>query len=197
VLGEAMGRDQSVMEVTSSSCPPALDFSTQERPDCAAHNRDAFEHLIRDQRVRTVLLIAYYSAYLRDWSIFQTGFEKAVAGLVASGKQVILIYPTPRFPYLVPAALGLTVSRGFPAGSYRIKQSRYQGENAQVIAELDSVAVKYSLKRVITGDVFCKQQFCTPFDGHNALFFDDNHLSISGARLLAIAAVPVVVSSLQ
>ena len=196
-LGGAMGPHGSVMEITSSSCPPALHFSTQDRPDCAAHNLEAFEHLTNDHRIRTVLLIAYYSAYLGDWPIFRAGFEEAVAGLIASGKQVILIYPTPRFPYPVPGALGLTVSRGFPADSYRIPLARYQKENAQVIAELNSVASRYLLKRVMTADVFCKQQFCSPFDGRNPLLFDDNHMSMSGAQLLARAALPLVLSSLQ
>jgi len=194
-LGEALGPGRSVMEVTSSSCPPALDFSIPERPDCAAHNQGVFKNLVRDSRVHSVILVAYYSFYLGKWPKFQRGIEKVVAGLVASGKQVIVVYPTPVFPYPAPDALGLIVAHGLPAESFHISLSQYRKENARVIAELDAVTAKFGLPRIATQNVFCGRQYCQAYDGRDVLFYDEHHMSISGARKLVASIKPLLAAS--
>lgn len=191
-LGEVLGSGRSVMEITSSGCPPALDFSTVEYPNCAAHNRDTLTNLLRDRRVHSVILIAYYSWYLEKGSGFLSGFKKAVAALVAAGKQVIVVYPTPEFSYPAPDALGLMVAHGFPAENFHISLSQYRKENAKVIAELDTVTATFGLPRVATQDVFCGQQYCQAYDGRDVLFFDKHHMSVSGARKLVASIMPLL-----
>jgi hypothetical protein len=194
-LGEAVVPDHSVMQITSSACPPALDFSTPARPKCAAHNRDTLANLVRDERVHTVVIIAHYGGYIGKGSKFRMGFERAIAALVAAHKQVVIVYPVPQFPYPVPDALGMMVARGIPVEDFHIPLSEYRQQNAVAIAELDAMTAKYGLPRVETQEIFCDRLICKAYDGRDVLYWDDNHVSISGARKLAALVKPLLASS--
>ena len=63
-----------------------------------------------------------------------------------------------------------------------------EGNNAAVAA----IAARFSILQIMTADIFCNPRYCRAFDGHDALYFDDNHLSISGAHKLAEAIIRIV-----
>jgi peptidoglycan/LPS O-acetylase OafA/YrhL len=193
-LGEIVGPGRSVMEITATWCPPALDFDRVGKFNCDAHNRETITNLLADPHVRTVVLVARYGAYSRSivWPNFKTGFEKAISELVASRKHVIVVYPVPVYPHTVPDAVGMMVARGIPPESYVLALSKYREENSVAIVELDAVTAKFHLSRVATEGVFCRQQYCFAYDGHDVLYMDDNHLSVSGARKLAAAIKPLL-----
>ncbi len=188
-LEEVIGTGFSVMEVTSSACPPALGFKTKDRPKCAAHNYDAVVGLTHDERVDVVILVAKYGHYVEPglWPVFERGFEEAISTLVASGKRVIVIYPLPVYPRPVPDTLGMMVARGQQPESYQLPASKYREENGIAIAELNSLTEKYRLQRVLTEDLFCSKSACSPYEGGEVLYWDDTHLSVSGAKKLAVA----------
>jgi peptidoglycan/LPS O-acetylase OafA/YrhL len=193
-LEDVIGTGFSTMEVTSSACPPALDFNTKERPKCAAHNSDAMVGLTHDDRVDVVILVAKYRHYveLGLWAPFERGFEETISTLVASGKRVIVIYPLPVYPRPVPDTLGMMVARGQQPESYRLPASKYREANGAAIAELNLLTEKYRLQRVLTEDLFCSPSACTPYEGGVVLYWDDTHLSVSGAKKLAAAIKPLL-----
>jgi hypothetical protein len=84
------------------------------------------------------------------------------------------------------------VAHGLPAENFRISLSRYREENTKVIAGLDAIMAKLGLPRVVAENVFCRQQYCQAYDGHDALYFDNHHLSVSGARKLAVLIKPLL-----
>jgi peptidoglycan/LPS O-acetylase OafA/YrhL len=193
-LEEVIGTGFSTMEVTSSACPPALDFNTKESPKCAAHNKDTLVGLSQDERIDVVILVAKYGHYVAPglWPAFQRGFEEAISALVSSGKRVIVVYPVPVYARPVPETLGMMVARGQRPESYQLSVSKYREANAVAIAELNSLTAKYRLQSIATEDVFCSRSECTPYEGGDVLYWDDNHLSVSGAKKLAAAIKPLL-----
>src|SRR5690606_12362374 len=106
-MGEAAGRaGKSVAQITSSICPPSLDFEEPTRPLCAAHNAATLRALIDDKDVVRVVMIAHYGLYLRTQAAeFESGLRRSVQSLTRAGKQVVLVGPFPVYGYPVPAGL--------------------------------------------------------------------------------------------
>jgi peptidoglycan/LPS O-acetylase OafA/YrhL len=192
VLSAAIGNGRAVMQITASACPPALDFNPAGRPRCASHNRETLARLIADPRVHSVVLIAHYSQYLNEWQKFQQGFDKVVLSLKEAGKLPIVIYPVPGFSYPAPEAAGIMLARGLSADAYRVPEEEYLKDNAKIIATLNALIAKYGVSRVLTASLFCKQHYCTAYDGKDVLYFDDNHLGLHGAKILAEAIAPLL-----
>lgn len=54
-----------------------------------------------------------------------------------------------------------------------------------ILAQLDTLKYDEKLIRVSPLPVFCNDSFCSAVKHGNALYFDDDHPSLFGARLLA------------
>jgi peptidoglycan/LPS O-acetylase OafA/YrhL len=176
----------SVMQLTSSACPPAAGYSTEFRPNCGAHNEAILWHLVRDPRIREVILVANYQEYYsEDWPVLMAGLEASVTRLEHSGKDVTLVYPVPTFHYPVPDALGESINRGESPAQYRVARSDYLRANSLAIAALDALAARHKVNRVYPADALCDASSCRAYDGHSALYWDDYHVSIDGAQVLA------------
>jgi peptidoglycan/LPS O-acetylase OafA/YrhL len=54
-MGEKIALERrSVLQITSSGCPPALGYNPDRRPGCAAYNAERFAELAADPRIREV-----------------------------------------------------------------------------------------------------------------------------------------------
>ena len=195
-LAPALGKllpKRTIMELTSSGCPPAPGYAPTDRPQCASHNQEILSDLVRDRHVRTVILVARYFGYEGDdWSAFQSGFTRAITTLKAAGKHVVLVYPIPEFFYSVPDATGLLAARGISPQTYHVSLKQFRSENALAIAELDRLSARYNLPRVFPDRIFCSGDVCPAYDGRHVLYFDSTHVSTHGARKLAAALMKVL-----
>ena len=191
-LGEAMAhRGQGVMEITSSACAPALDYQLPIRPACAAHNRDTLEHLIGDDRIRTVILATNFSRYPpSDWPRLFSGLTRSVEGLSAAGKAVVLIYPFPNLWIRPPTLLGIVASRGEDLRTLGVSRASYARDNQQPIAFLDALSRETGAIAFVPVEALCDRVFCPAYRPDlGVLYFNENHVSVTGARL-AITRFP-------
>ena len=186
-LGELAQRSgRTVMQLTSSACPPAMRYSPIIRPNCAAHNDAVMSDLAADRRISQVILVANYEEYLQDhWQTLAAGLNAAVASLVAAGKQVTLVYPMPIFHYPVPDALGELVSRGLKPSQLTVSRAEYLRVNELPIATLNVVAGRFRVAKIDPTESLCRGIVCLAYDGHTALYWDAYHVSVSGGRLVA------------
>jgi hypothetical protein len=60
----------------------------------------------------------------------------------------------------------------------------YFARNKFIISKLDSLPYGDNLHALKPFEVVCDGGFCSAVNGNNALYFDDDHLSLSGAELL-------------
>jgi peptidoglycan/LPS O-acetylase OafA/YrhL len=186
-LGETLGaRGQGVMQITSSACPPALGYRLlPERPDCAAHNGATIENLRRDARVRTVVLSINFARYpWNDRPQVLAGLERATVELQAAGKQVVLGYPFPNPWFNTPNLLGWRAQRGEPLRTLGVPFETYARDNEAIIAHFDALSQRTGAIQFRLTDALCINSFCpSHHPAYGALYWDGNHISVSGARL--------------
>ena len=190
-LAEAAGelavqRAQAIRQLTSSACPPTLGFKTRYNPPCAERNQQLFDGLRRDSRIKTVVMIANYESYASysDSQELFAGFERAAEGLTNVGKHVVIVYPIPTFPMSVPYALGLLSERGRTPQNYALLRADYDRLNAPAIRALDIITLQLGADRLLPAQAFCDSAECKATFSGSSAYFDQEHLSLHGARLL-------------
>jgi peptidoglycan/LPS O-acetylase OafA/YrhL len=184
-LGEALrARGQSVAEITSSACAPAIDYHLPERQTCTAHNRETLARLQNDERIRVVILSINFQRYpAPERRILYGEVEAVVDQLLAAGKTIVLEYPAPNPFQEAPRVLGLMHSRGMPLDSVGLPYDIYLAENAPGIAFYDRLLQRERVYAFRPAEAVCSQGFCPLYRADvGVLYFNGNHLSITGAR---------------
>ena len=183
-LGEiAQQRGYSVAQITSSACPPAPGFVVRAGTTCVAHNEATLAALINDKAVNRVVLVARYNHYLRlDDKSFTLALQRAAKALATAGKELVIVEPFPSYHYPVPEAL-LALDRRSKAGSnWGQLRADYLADNRfafELIADLSKIQGASTWQ---ISNSLCQSVFCDTVDGDHALYFDDNHISMRGAR---------------
>ncbi|KQV48381.1 hypothetical protein ASC95_20795 [Pelomonas sp. Root1217] len=196
-LARALGDQASgrrVAQLTGSSCPPALDYTPPGRPRCAEVNRGIVERLGRDASVDTVLLVARHEFYLNASGAraFEAGMAESVQRLHKAGKRVLLLDPVPTYHYPVPAALALRWRRGEDLAAQGQTRAQYESRQDASLALVQKLAAGGQAQRVAVGEVLCREPRCAVVDGDHSLYFDDNHLSMTGAARVAPAVLQLL-----
>jgi peptidoglycan/LPS O-acetylase OafA/YrhL len=114
-------------------------------------------------------------------------FDMLVSRLKQHNKNVILVYPIPELKkdiskYVMPTTI---FDAAIPEKQLVESFKFYQQRTFNILPQLDEVVKKYQLKSVIPAKVLCNQVHCKLTDGKHIFYFDDDHLSIAGANVLA------------
>lgn len=192
-LGRALGeRGRALRYISYSSCPPAIDLAFGDRPGCAAHNADVLAHLAADPAIAKVVLIAQYVRYDRRLgSRYRASLAEVTARLVAAGKQVYVVYPVPTPPGRVPMMLARYVEQGRAPEALHVDRAAYLAENRATLDFLDELTARPGVHAVRVDRALCDDRRCAVYAAGKPLYFDDRHLSVTGAEhvLPAFAAV--------
>lgn len=186
-LGEQMASEGgAILGISSSACPPAIGYVSHAYPLCSAQNDVTLEGLLQDGRISTVYLAAFYSGYAHgDWPAIATGLSQSVEALTHAGKHVVLIYPIPVFSHDVPTALGVMTQRGEDAAAYSIAWADFALANRGAFELLDGLRAKFSVDAIHPEQALCHDGRCFAYDRQSGpLYFNRDHLSLAGARLL-------------
>ncbi len=195
-------RHISVRQISSSACPPSVGYGLAYNPVCREHNADMLLHLKSDPHLSTVILVANYRRYENDDpDAMLSGLELSALDLLASGKQVVIVYPVPVYDFDPPSEAGLALRMGRPVAGVGMSRVQYDAENARVITELDAFvnnylyhpkhltldAFAYQNKMAVLrpSDALCDAARCYAVRGGDVLYFNGQHLSVNGADLLA------------
>lgn len=180
-------RGEAVMEITGSGCPPSLDYSRLDQPLCAEQNAITLAGLMRDDRIETVIFSVNFAAYPRQqWPDVLDGLTRSVEAVAAAGKRVVLVYPIPVFDYDVPNALGMLAARGADPASHALSRQYFDATNAMAVAHLDALRQRVRATPVYPEDALCGRTQCPAYvAGHGALYYNKDHLSLEGGRLVA------------
>ena len=184
VLGQLAEQHQrSVMQVSYSSCPPVMGNGSS---GCRKHNDAALRYLIDHSTIRTVFLIAFYDNEKDNRaSTYAEGLRASVSKLADAGKHVVLIYPVPRATIDVPSALARYVWNGMRTDAVGSRKSAYLQRNAEILHLLDTLAHLRNVARVIPHEDLCQEETCSVLLEGKPLYFDNHHLSLSGAQHIA------------
>jgi peptidoglycan/LPS O-acetylase OafA/YrhL len=196
----ARGLAQKGLQLTASNCPPLLQAQVVlagAPTDCAARNEAAFD-LLRQHRIRRVLLVGAWVQYLGDddkvlrldsapdmavnsAAGLHRALQETIDRLQAAGIEVVILGPVPHIGWRVPLVLAAYQWRGkaLPDGP---TLPEFMAKERKVMP---------ALERLENGGatlVYPHQRLCRPtcivhLDGE-ILYSDGEHLTAAGAELL-------------
>lgn len=165
------GADLYVVQVSRSSCPPALDFSNGVRPGCAAFNAGVAAMATRLRFDHVILAGAWEDYHLTEP---MEAIQATINHLRRAGSSVTLVLQSPRFYFDDPALFEARYGGIIAISKPRTRISDRLGELSSV-AFFDPQAA------------ICQGLLCPVRDGVDYYFFDGHHLSVNGSRVMACA----------
>ena len=199
-LGDlAKARHLSVRQVTASGCPPAVGFSTKSSPQCAKYMDAMLAALLKAPR-STVVVTAFYFYWSRggNGKTFWGGLDKTVRSLRKAGHSVVLLGAVPPHPRRlgVPSALARWVSQGNAAEAYRFPLNPRVASDIKL--HLARIAKENGAVYVPLVSYFCpSDRGCQGYKDGTVMYFDHNHMSVSGAKQVAANILAPVIWSTQ
>ncbi len=208
--------DSDVLQLTFSGCPPALSFSTNVKGCSAWLNdalnylqKDvAIEHVIIAYRHTRYLyglpIFAKENNYEKIKSdkllsdnqtasidelhnLYWQSVDHLILELMESGKNVYLLYPIPELKtHVIKLVIPMTIFNQDNQANLSSSIALYQTRNNGTISKLESISKKYKLRIIDPVKGLCDAKNCYVVKQNKVLYFDDNHLSVSGADLMLI-----------
>ncbi|MEO1471773.1 MAG: SGNH hydrolase domain-containing protein, partial [Pseudomonadota bacterium] len=197
-------------------------FLQDRNHSCAGFNRASLASILETPEIATVVLTMRMALYTEGWvevgfgergrrpviigtdaaplaegadrtDFAMAGLEATVRTLRAAGKAVVLVYPIPEAPNDVPTTVVRQVMQGGAATGATIDRALFDRRNARVIEAYDRLVAEHGLLAVRPHDHLCDATACRLVDADGSvLYFDKNHLSVTGAERLGDLFVPVL-----
>jgi peptidoglycan/LPS O-acetylase OafA/YrhL len=184
---------------TFAACPPLLGMENELKPGCAAENAAVAKYLIANPKIKTVVLMAFWSTYFRDHGplrmVLQDGAR--IEGIAAAqrsldmtrkwleenGRTVILVGPVPVYDKDVPAALAVEALTERRALDLSVSEQRRK--HAPFLAAVDGFRSGASFRFLDPIPWLCARE-CEVIKDGVPLYRDSNHLSVAGAIALQV-----------
>jgi peptidoglycan/LPS O-acetylase OafA/YrhL len=187
-LGQRAGlAGRSVMEISTSACPPVQDFAVKESPSCVMHNAQTLQNLTRDKTIKTVVLAANVLRYdfPANAAALERGYEETVFALAGSGKNITLVQQIPVMQSDPPAEIGRALMAGSDIAGLGSPRASYRDYASGWNDFLQRLSIKYGTRLLSPADVLCGDAACYMYrPGVGVLYFNADHLSVTGAKFL-------------
>jgi peptidoglycan/LPS O-acetylase OafA/YrhL len=183
---ELKERGQGVRHFTYSGCGPA--YHRQDKyPACSAWTDETVEYIAANPDLRNVAVTyRIHNAVLgRDGSNPQReavwlSLKAILQRFVAAGKHVVLVMQVPELPKPVES---LVLREQDPRAVPGASTNWWRQRSHFVASRLGELPPQ--VKVVDPQAHFCDSQRCYATRNGMSLYFDDNHVSVAGARLIA------------
>lgn len=195
--------DVRLMQFSFSGCGPTAPDNVSNTPDpCAKWSSEALARITGDDSIRTVVISYRIVEYLRiartghsDGSTDTAekgqrdvwdGYLEVINQLLRHGKKVILVLQAPE---LTEDIQSLVFKSKDQAGEIVGADRRWwEGRRALVTGRLSDIP--HEVVVIDPADVFCDTDNCYATRNGKALYFDDHHISLAGAELVAEQVFP-------
>jgi peptidoglycan/LPS O-acetylase OafA/YrhL len=183
--------------------------------NCAKYNDQVVQFLIANDKIDTVILIARYALYVEGGTVgfgpveeraktylitnedasvkdlperkvlFRTQMSKTINRLASAGKQIVIVYPTPETGYNIPTTLARLTLGGKDPNEFARPVDYYFRRQEFIFNVLDGLEHSSQLIRIYPHRKLCDEKNCIVYAEGKSLYFDENHLSLAGAELVA------------
>jgi len=119
--------------------------------------------------------------------VYWKSLSEIISRLLSSGKEVYLLYPVPELPMNIAKAVTpfsvfnqktMFDLQKITTAGYYFKRNKF------ILDKLDTLAYGDQLHAVKPFDILCSINNCPAIIQGKSLYFDDDHLSISGAKMI-------------
>lgn len=182
---KARAQGRSLIERTTSSCPPVLDYDAKD-PRCAAANRVSFDAIRADRGLKRIYLAAFWANGDFDDPGFVAKLDRTIAAIRAEGREVVLIGPVPPQPFDVPRHLAHLARAGHLAEAHGVDRTWVEARTVHLRAQFARWQAK-GVRLIDPIAALCANGRCAIEQGGRPLYFDSHHLSVAGARIVTDA----------
>lgn len=183
-LGEAArARGRALIERTTSSCPPVLDYDAPKDPRCARANKAAFDAILADAHLRRIYLAAFWANGQFDDPAFVAALDRTIFALRRSGREVVLIGPVPPQPFDVPRRLAHLARAGQLAQASGVDRAVIEAKTVHLRA-LFARWRQQGIRVILPMDTLCPKKSCDIIRDGKPLYFDSHHPSLAAARMI-------------
>ncbi|MDC0010734.1 acyltransferase [Porticoccaceae bacterium] len=171
----------SLEQYTISGCRHDYGLGDETATVCGRWHSKVLKELQDSDAIRTVIVSYRHEAYLEE-SRYLDGLIDITQKLVAAGKTVILVLQAPLPGAEIDNFIRLSINSELEdvVGLQRLEWgSLYKGKDRLLAMLSEKVLV------VDPADLFCDTYSCLVVKDSRALYFDNNHMSLSGADLVA------------
>lgn len=185
---------KGVKQLTFSACAPLI-HDNNKTLGCSNWLRQSLVYISSEKSIQTVFLvfrlpyhISTYSKEINKVSAFLEDYKRLIAQLLASGKEVVLVYPVPELPLSAEKLIvPFSIFSDIPNVVYGETNAEYWNRNAKIVEQLNIIVDELDNGRLFLlnpYDAFCDMSNCKAMKNGKAFYFDDNHLSLGGADVL-------------
>ena len=141
-----------------------------------------------ERSMRTMDGVSFDESFQTRRNAILASYKESIVKLIENGKMVILVYPVPEQGWNIPKAISKSLVFGVATPHHlSVRSEEFSRRNAEVIAALDSVGERANLKRIRPHELLCNTfisgRCASHLDGA-PLYYDDDHLSNGGARIV-------------
>lgn len=111
-------------------------------------------------------------------------YSKGVLNLLGAGKRVVLIYPIPEQGWDIPNRAAKARLLGIDLSMSSVKRDVIERRYSEVVSLFDSFGENKNLVRIFPTKIFCDENRCASSLQGVPLYYDDDHLSNEGAKLV-------------
>ena len=142
-----------------------------------------FHELTKLKTPKTILLTMHYVGYPINDNELMLGLSETIAFLKGLGHQVVIIGDIPRFD-LSAEDCKYGASVGQVKSSCFISLSKFNIQLDTFHPVLSKIAKLYEVPYISVYEPFCSNGECSMIKNGFVLYRDNNHLNISGSRLI-------------
>lgn len=204
LLEDLTDRNIGLVQLTHGFCAPIPGISSSREPgavNCDAFNKRAMDYLI-GSNVDTVVLAAawvnfFNAPYMEvdDREFARSGIErstlvdrlsKTIQNLQATGKQVVVVYPVPRFEKPVMDVMAARIIKGERAPDFDYAYADFT-ENTAVANDILNTSLNGEAGKVLPEKIFCDPASATGCQfGRDGVAYivDRGHYTTVGAHMI-------------
>jgi len=210
----------SFLQYTKNNCPVSLGLHTKlhkgEDEHCEQFTESTMRDLV-DKNIETVIIASRWLQYVdedivkastnrndlytqapTDTEKVWASYAEAIRGLLRNVRKVILVYPVPESERDVPTSLvKLLITNDLQPFSLAASYGRVSQRLRKAGEIFDSIGMYPQLLRIRPEELFCntyKKGICVSQLDGVPLYFDNEHLSNAGARLIVDKIVKEIFS---
>lgn len=206
--------------VWRAGCPPLFGIekretaaTRQQDADCTSHNRQ-MEAAIAASDIDTVLLVGRWSYYAEGGGTgidahnritlsdtlagdrgdpWTDGVARTLCSLAEGGRRVFVLRQVPEIAEYDSQRAARRLARGepLPAGVTIIARGTAEAREARGLAPFARAAAEGQVALLDSWPMLCDAALCRATRGDQPLYFDNNHLTNTGARALRSLFAPV------
>ena len=194
--------DEGVRHYSFSDCSPS--FGNGNGSDCTKWTHDAITYIIKDPTMKNVVVSyrmttalhgdheGHYPALPEDLpnAVQEAVWEAYIAvlqELVSGGKQVYLVLQAPELPIAIQRVIRFSpVKRGISGTGITIPgvpQDWWDRRTKYITDRIDQLPEEVNI--IDPADMLCSEGQCRAVIDGKAMYFDDDHMSVVGAKIVA------------